>query len=95
MDFSDALKMLKTGFKVARTGWNGQGMWIMMVKGGNPSFRSGSPYAKALSEYAATDGIVEQIGIDPHIDMFTANQTMQPGWLASQADMFANDWEIV
>lgn len=33
--------------------------------------------------------------IDPHIDMYTAKGTMQPGWLASQADMLADDWMVV
>ncbi|MEG0380556.1 MAG: DUF2829 domain-containing protein [Kurthia sp.] len=29
------------------------------------------------------------------IGMKTANNLMQPGWLASQADMLAEDWELV
>lgn len=29
------------------------------------------------------------------IAMKTANDKMQPGWLASQADILAEDWEIV
>lgn len=29
------------------------------------------------------------------IAMKTANGDMQPGWLASQADMLSNDWELV
>lgn len=32
---------------------------------------------------------------EPVIVMYTAQQTYQPGWLASQADMLAEDWEIV
>lgn len=28
MDFSDALRYLKRGKKVARTGWNGKGMYL-------------------------------------------------------------------
>lgn len=31
----------------------------------------------------------------PCIVMFTAQGEHQPGWLASQADMLAEDWEIV
>lgn len=27
-DFSEALRLLKEGKKVARKGWNGKGMWI-------------------------------------------------------------------
>jgi len=28
MDFQNALIALKQGFKVARSGWNGKGMWL-------------------------------------------------------------------
>lgn len=33
-------------------------------------------------------------GQDPCLAMFTAQGTHQPGWLASQADMLAYDWEV-
>ena len=32
---------------------------------------------------------------EPCIVMFTAQGLYQPGWLASQNDMLAEDWEIV
>jgi hypothetical protein len=28
MNFGQALALLKSGFKVARTGWNGKGLWL-------------------------------------------------------------------
>lgn len=31
MDFSSALVALKNGFRVARAGWNGKGMWLELV----------------------------------------------------------------
>lgn len=31
MDFSNALWSLKGGFKIAREGWNGKGMWLEFV----------------------------------------------------------------
>ena len=33
--------------------------------------------------------------IAPHIDMKAADNTYVVGWLASQTDMLADDWEIV
>jgi hypothetical protein len=33
--------------------------------------------------------------VDPCLCMKTAQNTIQPGWLASQADMLAVDWEVV
>ena len=32
---------------------------------------------------------------EPCITMHTAQGTEQPGWLASQADIFAEDWSIL
>ena len=86
-DFSIALDYLKDGKKVAREGWNGKGMWIILVKGTlNAKLTEGSPYFMAG---------LHIVSIDEHIDMYTARGTMQPGWLASQADILAHDWSIV
>ena len=30
MDFGDAIRALKSGKLVARTGWNGKGMWLAL-----------------------------------------------------------------
>lgn len=87
MDFGEALKALKDGKRVSRAGWNGKGMWLVFVPGTpQVQFRDGTPYANA--------GLV-QADINPHVDMLTADGKMQPGWLCSQTDMFAEDWGIV
>ncbi len=85
LTFGDAIEEIKAGHKCWRDGWNGKGMWIILVPG-SPSFRpvAGTPYSKA--------GITEPTNINPHIDMLTASGEMQPGWLASQTDMLAEDW---
>jgi hypothetical protein len=91
MTFGLALEALKRGSKVARRGWNGKGMWLVLVPG-TPVIHptSDSPYGKA--------GVTE-CEILPHIDMWTTNahgrRAMLPGWLASQTDMLSEDWEIV
>lgn len=33
MDFGKAIELLKNGKKVARSGWNGKGMFLSLVKG--------------------------------------------------------------
>ena len=88
LNFGLALEALKAGSRVARAGWNGKGMWLVLQPGskGPIPMTSGSVYAR--------HGLVE-VQIDPHIDMMTVRGTMQPGWLASQSDMLANDWSIV
>lgn len=32
---------------------------------------------------------------EPYITMFTAQKRLQPGWVCSQADLLARDWEMV
>ena len=88
MSFGMAIEALKRGYKVARSGWNGKGMFVLLVPS-SPNIKpvAGTPYSNA--------GITSEVTIDSHIDMFTAGGSMQPGWLASQADILSNDWCIV
>lgn len=90
MNFGYAISELKKGNRVVREGWNGKGMFLILQEL-TPEIKPyhGSCYAKALV------GIRETVSIDAHIDMYTAGGTMQPGWLASQADMLSNDWMVV
>jgi hypothetical protein len=86
-DFGDAIRLLKLGYKVCREGWNGKDMWLVLVPGADcKKCVEGSVYDKAG---------LKSVHIDSHIDMYTAKGTMQPGWVASQADMLAEDWMIV
>jgi len=87
LTFSQALEFLKAGHKVAREGWL-EGMWLILQHGSKDKIEMtpGSCYARAGLDF---------VKIDSHIDMMTANGTMQPGWLASQADMMTDDWGIV
>lgn len=88
LSFGHALMILKDGKKVARSGWNGKGMYLILVAGTKDAkLTEGTPYA------VATGGNI--VTINPHIDMMTATGEMQPGWLASQTDMLANDWQLV
>ena len=82
--FGEAIKYLKRGYRVARKGWNGKGMWIGLVEADN--------YIIQLPVGAVEDteeGEVE--GLLPWIGMYTADRKFVP-WLASQTDMLANDW---
>lgn len=91
LSFGDALEYLKLGKKVARKGWNGKGMFLVYVPM-TDMIKDGFDFKKG-SVYDSTG--VNTCNIDAHIDMYTAQGTFQPGWLASQADMLANDWEII
>ena len=90
MNFGQAIEELKAGKLVARAGWNGKGMFLVYVPGSHVRAYHGTPYARS----EITDDLGE-VTINPHIDMKTATGEMQPGWLASQTDMLAEDWEVV
>ena len=82
MDFGDALKALKDGHKVAREGWNGKNQYIEL--------------ATNIS-YVNSNGTVVNCEHDAIGNMaiaFVGTSGVQMGWLASQADMLANDWRF-
>lgn len=88
MDFSKALEFLKAGYSVARSGWNGKGMSVVLVPGSKGlTVEAGRP----LSAVMPVGSVFNYL---PHIDMRTAQGDMVP-WLASQTDILADDWEIV
>ena len=91
MNFGEALELLKQGKKIARSGWNGKGMFIILVSGtNNVKPYDGTPY-KQVCNFKKQ----ETINILPHIDMYSAQGEMVVGWLASQTDILAEDWEPI
>lgn len=86
LTFGLAIEALKQGKKVARSGWNGKGMFLFLVAGS--TFKVNR--APLLGIYP--EGT--EISYHAHIDIKTADGQIVP-WLASQADMLAEDWEVV
>ena len=93
--FGEALKYLKRGFKVARKGWNGKGMFLWL----KPAAEIKKEWCKDpfLAELAEENGgSIQALGT---ICMFThdssGRKAILTGWLASQSDMLLEDWEIV
>ena len=86
-NFGWALDMLRDRRKVRREGWNGKGMFIYL--------QLGSTITKEMGRNEHLKAMEGDIIINPHIDMKTADGSICIGWLASQTDMLANDWEVV
>lgn len=80
--FGEAIQALNDGQAVAREGWNGKNMHLYLEKDLSVEVRAGA-FKGAVRKY------------EPFIVMFTAQGKHQPGWLASQADMLATDWQVV
>ena len=78
--FGEAIKYLKRGMKVARKGWNGKKQYIQLATG---------------ISYKTTDEEIvncEHDAIGNKAIAFVGTSGVQMGWLASQADMLAEDW---
>lgn len=86
MPFSEALEHVKAGRRVARDGWNGKDMFIFLVPGS--TFNVSRPPLLGIYPEGT------EIKYHAHIDMKTAQGYVVP-WLASQADLLAEDWEVV
>lgn len=83
MNFGLAIEAMKNGKKCRRAGWNGKNQHIEL--------------ASAISYTSPTGTIVnaEHAAIGNKAIAFCGTCGVQMGWLASQADMLAEDWEIV
>lgn len=82
-NFGEAIKYLKRGMKVARRGWNGKKQYIEL--------------ASSISYMNASKEVVncEHAAIGNKAIAFVGTSGVQMGWLASQADMLAEDWVFV
>ena len=85
MDFGKAIEALKEGKTVARKGWNGNGMFLYLIKGKEIA----SALTYGFGEYENEPTITDSIA------MKTAQNTIVVGWLASQTDMLAEDWIMI
>ena len=84
MNFGLAIEAMKKGERVARKGWNGKDMYVFLAY--EPDFVTDAD----ISEFDQLE-----VEVCDMLVMKTAQNTFQPGWLASQADMLADDWYIV
>mgnify|MGYP002516330511 FL=1 len=79
--FGEAIKYVKRGMKVRREGWNGRNQHIELAVG--------------IRYYSATDELPHRAyheDIGSMAIAFCGTRGTQIGWLASQADMLAEDW---
>ena len=95
MNIGQAIEQMKNGNKVARDGWNGKDMFVVYM-----SPLDLPPFNTQDTEKKVNDRTAKWIGKNTPLEslgyfaMFTSDKKWQPGWLASQSDLLANDWEI-
>jgi hypothetical protein len=83
--FSWALMRLKEGAKVARSGWNGSGMFAYMVPG-----NSYPAQTEAIKGHFAGDLVPYR----PYFALKTAQNDVAT-WVPSGSDIIADDWEEI
>jgi hypothetical protein len=91
MKFGEALDLCREGALIYRTGWNGKNQFVYWQDGSAvavPDLR-----AAAVREWAQDEGLMA-VEIMGHLDIKTTVGVIQCGWLASQGDMQADDWEV-
>ena len=83
MSFGLAIEAAKKGKRIARKGWNGKRQYVEL--------------ATAISYVSPIGAVVnaEHDAIGNQALAFVGTSGVQMGWLASQADMLADDWMIV
>lgn len=83
MNFGKAISLCKEGKRIRREGWNGKNQYVELA---------------ACISYRNSDGEIvncEHEAIGNQAFAFVGTSGVQIGWLASQADMLAEDWEEV
>ena len=82
-NFGKAIEAVREGKKIQRAGWNGKNQYVEL--------------ATCISYKNANGEIinVEHNNIGNTALAFVGASGVQLGWLASQADMLADDWMLV
>ena len=83
MNFGLALEELKKGNKVKRSGWNGKDQYIEK--------------AERVAYINSKGELINKghLNIGNKVIAFVGTSGVQLGWLASQADMLAEDWQVI
>ena len=83
MSFADAIILVKGGYRIQRAGWNGKNQYVELA--------SNISYVNAMGEVIN----VNHEAIGNKALAFVGTSGTQIGWLASQADMLADDWQTI
>ena len=82
MTFGQAIETVKNGKRISRVGWNGKEQYVELA---------------ACISYKNTGGEIVNVkheAIGNCALAFVGTSGVQLGWLASQADMLAEDWQV-
>jgi len=86
LNFGDALHLLQRGYSVARSGWNGKGMFVYLVPAASYPARTG-----AAKQHFGESAMVPY---NAYFAIKNANETVST-WVPSVNDCLADDWHLV
>jgi hypothetical protein len=92
MKFGEALELCRQGKLIHRTGWNGKDQFVYYQEGNTLDVCQ--LRCDAVREWARRSGL-DRVKIMGRFDIKTTAGVVQCGWLASQGDMQAEDWEVL
>lgn len=91
--FGDALEAAKDGHRIARKGWNGNGMYVFLAT--DVQFHTDADISEFHPKKTTEETDKNSVEVSDMLVLRTAQGTLQPGWLATQSDMLADDWYIL
>lgn len=100
MNFGKAIELLKQGKLVTRKGWNGKGMFLFSRPEDNlpmeivqKAVSIPQPVKYYFRRKCEESQLSNPVKVTSYICMKAADDTIVNGWLASQTDIMAEDWE--
>lgn len=87
-----AQQLLNKGFTVLRSGWNGKGMFVS-YSDGIDALPAEKFWVEANKEAALKNG--GTLPVSSYFTLFTAQKTIQMGWVPSIGDLTAHDWVVL
>lgn len=89
MDFSDALRAVKSGEKISRIGWNGKDMFVVCQK----AYPQGIPCnAQTAAAWGMNEG--DLFKCNPYLQIKNVDGSHSM-WVPSIGDVLADDWVLV
>lgn len=88
LNFGDALKLCKSGFRITRDGWNGKGLHVVYQKGYPEGISCNKQTAEA---WGINEG--DLFRCEPYLQINTVDGS-HAMWVPSIRDCLADDWRV-
>lgn len=85
--FGIALEYLKKGYKVARKGWNGKGLHVVLIYGNSIQNIINENYGSGIPEESAK--------VEDFFMIYSKSGLRLNTWVPSVSDILSEDWQVV